>query len=331
MRQRHIRTISITLFALGLLSVSGPRGAHAFETMSKLRLASADLDGDGSVEILAAGRLGPFQSLTSPLGSRRARVEVYSTSGTLLHLLAACEDIHVADDIAGADLDADGRDEVLVIGAGRLSVLSLQGEQLLVRHVVQLPCEWTHRVDAADVDGDGLVEVAVAAYDIGADGGIGNTALTIYRWTGSGLHALDEIAVRGHVGDLTFSLPAGSVSPQLILELGAGEEGGDGIGYAFSGTGFVEAWQAPLARRPIRILHLSGLPGSDQLSASAVDGSATFLRTGRDGPSIMRTEQMGAPAAPRLLAPGPTGPLLVTARPERLGTMLPLTVTPILP
>jgi hypothetical protein len=331
MRHRHIRTISVALFALGLLSLSGPQGAHAFEAMYKLRLASADLDGDGTVEILAAGRLGPFRPLTGPLGSRRARVEAYSRSGTLLHLLAACEDIHVADDIAGADLDADGRDEVLVIGAGRLSVLSLQGGRLLVRHVAHLPLEWTHRVDAADVDGDGLVEVAVAAYDIGADGGIGNTALTIYRWTGSGLHALDEIAVRGHVGDLTFSLPTGSVSPQLILERGAGEEGGDGIGYAFSGTGFVEAWQAPLARRPIRIFHLSGLPGSDQLSAGAADGSATYLRTGRNGPSIVRSERMGTPAAPRLLAPGPTGPLLVTARPERLGARPALTVTPVLP
>ena len=330
MRHTPTRTIHLALPVLVVLCLGGLKDSQAFEAIARPRLASADLDGDGRSEILAVGRLGPFQPRTSPVASRRARVEVYSETGTLFRLVATCEDIRVADDVAAADLDEDGRDEILVIGAGRLSVGALHGNQLQIRHTIKLPWERTHRVAAADVDGDGRPEVVVVAYDIAPEGGVGISTLAICTWTGAGLNILEEIQLRGHVGDLAFTRANGDAPMQLILERGGGDEGGEGIGYTMRGSKLVEMWHGPLMDRPIRVFHLSALPGSDLLAATAVDGSAAYLRSGANGLSRIRVERRIAPGAALLLARGDAGPCLITSGPRASGFGPALTLSPLI-
>jgi hypothetical protein len=312
MTQRCIHYLYTAAAALLLTALSGARPARAFDAVANPRLAAADLDGDGRKEVLVAGRLGPFRPLTDPIAARAARVQAYAVSGTLLSPVASCDALHVADDIAAADLDADGRDEVLIIGAGRLSVLTLRGDRLDVRQVVPLPWEWTHRVVAEDTDGDGIPELVLAAYDIAPDGGIGTTTLAVAEWTGSGLDILSQTRIRGHVGGLAFAGTGQNAGPLLVVACGAGDEEGEGIAFRLAGSGLLEAWRAPLQDASIRIRSLTALPESDLLAALAVDGSMSYYRCDAQGPTLLRAGRVPPSSSGLLLSHGAKALLILS-------------------
>jgi hypothetical protein len=146
-----------------VLSASGERiWSRAVDDNKCSRVVWADLQGDGSRELVISS--GP-------------RTWAYDADFTETQLLDVGGPVTTA--LAGADLDGDGRDEVLVgYAAQTLRVVAVSGEgQTLWRHN---PSDWpgSARVSSlfvADIDGDGSPEIvggcsSSVAFALEADG-----------------------------------------------------------------------------------------------------------------------------------------------------------------
>ncbi len=123
-----------------------------------LSVAAGDLDGDGRAEIVVgAGRGGGPQ------------VRVFSVTGRLLQpeWLAFARSFRGGTSVAVADVNGDGRDEVLV-GAGRgggpqVRVFSHRGLLLRTFFAFDPAFRGGVSVAAGDLDGDGRAEIVVGA------------------------------------------------------------------------------------------------------------------------------------------------------------------------
>lgn len=300
--------------ALVLALSTLPPGAAAREPIAHPRFASGDLDGDGRQEVVVGGRVGPFRALTDPAATGRARIDVYSQEGRLLSPIAGNDRLHVVNDVATADLDADGRDEVLAVGTGLLSVFGLGGDGLSLLRQISLDAGWTHRIDAADLDGDGRPEIAIAGYRIGPDAGRGSTTISIHRWTGAGLDHWGQVEIPLHVGDFVLGDLDDSGGPDLVLETGAGDEGGEAALFRLFGNRFIEAWRGPVTEGAARSLHLSALPGSRIIAFGLPGGTVACFEVAGGALQPYLTERLNSPLSGLLLTRGSTGPSLVTAR-----------------
>ena len=106
-------------------------------------IETADLDGDGILEILASSNDGYVYALNS--------------SGNLLwRVYSRCQMFSVkAEDITG-----DGKPEVLAGGCRHLQIIDNSGSEMFKYHVgLEI-----HDIDVSDLDGDGIMEIVMIAH-----------------------------------------------------------------------------------------------------------------------------------------------------------------------
>lgn len=262
--------------------------ACAQSWMERPRLAQADLDGDGTVEIIAGGRIGRFLPVDTPLFARTARVEVFGGEGALRTPIASSPNLYVVSDVAAGDVDGDGVAEVVAVGAGRLVVLRLQGASLVIEQSVDVGAPQSPRVAM-----DGSV-VAVAAYRVAPDGDAGNTEIRLYE-TGVGrLKLSGRIDVDAHVGDLAVGeTPDGH--RLLLAETGTAEEGGHASTWdVTSPASPVFVWSGPVTAgtRALTVVPLAAQDGPSFLFV-ALDGSATRCQWRPDGLFVVARSPLG--------------------------------------
>jgi len=191
------------------------------------RLGRGDVNGDGLLDLVVGGRIGAFPGVNAPAQMMRARVIVYpgSRDGRFGEPFAY-DDLHVVDDVCVADLDGDGRWEIVAVGDGWLTVLRRSGSGWRLHRAV-LPGRHTHRVAAGDIDGDGQPEILALAYRVDDDGEEkGRTEVLAFRGEGGGLVPIAGTVVDGHVGDLAVLPGLDSSTAAVLLEAGSGDEGG---------------------------------------------------------------------------------------------------------
>ena len=274
----------ILIILVFLIVGSSPIHAQGILTngvMTHPRFALGDFDGDGESEILVGGRIGPFLSVDTPRSHRHARVDLFRVENSILQSLAASSELYVVEDVAAGDLDGDGRDEILVVGAGLLTVLDWRDGRLSPRFVKALNSSRTDRIDAADVDADGMAEVVVTLYDIQSDSEIGRTEIVLLKWQGGNLNMSNHFYLNGHIGDLCLADLDGQGGPELILETGWGDEGGQVIVYQTSGKVFQEKGRGQATTERRRSLSMSTTVGpAGKLAVYAAGGGVrtfTFI------------------------------------------------------
>jgi hypothetical protein len=191
-------------------SLSGANtGAAALESA-----ALGDLDGDGVSDVVRA----------DPLHSQ---VEALFTAGPLAGATRVFPSLGGASAARAADVDGDGRDEVLVISASE----RLLGAAALDEHGA-LPFPRTFPVDgepsalaARDLDGDGCAEVAVAASS--GEGRARASRVLVWKGSPAGLGAQPRsLAIEGTTRVVRALVPA-DVNRDGRVDLIAFLAGGD--------------------------------------------------------------------------------------------------------
>lgn len=246
--------------------------------LQDVRMAHADVDGDGIAEVIVGGRIGPAVAADVPRMARTAGVGVYREDRGMLTPLYERGDLHVVADVAGGDVDGDGMDEVVVVGMGQVTILDVIDGQLVVGTRFELAHEWTDRVMVDDVDGDGVLEVGVTLYHIAPDMERGQSEVVFGQIVNQAFHKKFNFAFNGHIGDLC-GIKAGDGQVFVALEVGMGDEGGDV--YVISGRTGDRVWHGALTLERVRALYLDAQ--APFLAVGGVDGRIWQARMTPDG------------------------------------------------
>ncbi|WP_315898804.1 VCBS repeat-containing protein [Tateyamaria omphalii] len=158
---------------------------------------------------------------------------------------------HVFEDIAPrlADLDGDGAPEVMVVEAdisagAAFAIYGAEGKITETPHIGTRN-RWLAPVGAADLDGDGVIEIAYVDRPHLAK------TLRIWRYQHSTLtHAVDLRGVTNHrIGetDIAGGIRECGNGPQLVL---ASEDWSDLVAFAWDGEAFIFEYLGDDTRRP---------------------------------------------------------------------------------
>ncbi len=134
-----------------LVTISDSKGfvektflAYPVEFNGGVNLTRADVNGDGTEEII-----------TVPASGREADVRIFNDKGTMLgHFLALPANFRRGAMVAGADIDGDGKDEIIVTPAsGMESIIKIyKGNGVLVRSFTAFPKNFQSGVQIAVAD-----------------------------------------------------------------------------------------------------------------------------------------------------------------------------------
>jgi hypothetical protein len=202
-----------------------------------------DVEGDGKLELFISGSIrnetGTFSSL-----------RVCNWDGSSLSLKASVEGVSTSD-VFVKDVNKDGVQEILTVG--RFNITEQRaGAKLYIWHLKQNSLtlidsvEWcvsnvtsAGSVFAADLDGDGLVEVVTAGYAYSLKNSSGQVRVWQYDGNALDLKANEEWRLKEDVYALTI---AGGVQGNTVVNsLKVGDVDGDGKlevvtgGFAFDG------------------------------------------------------------------------------------------------
>lgn len=254
-----------------LLEPGDAAGAGPVEAAAgRLVLRVADVDADGWPDVVALhdGGLHWWRNVDDPLlAGRRTLLPDALPDATWRQ--------HAVRDLLAADLDGDGRQElVLARGAAGVLVLVNAPDGLRAAPFPGLAAVPAGRVAVADLDGDGRSDLAVAGRDVDGDGLVVTAAMN------RGARGL-EVAAR-------VRLPAGG--PPWIGPIDWDLDGVEDLAVATGpGRARVLSWGSA-EWRPLVSLEL---PGPPRAVVDTGDGRAAIVAGGaRDG-------------APRLVAPAP--------------------------
>ena len=284
------RFFLLTAIAAG---VSAPSTAVDWKTLrpdmeiSAPRIAWADIDGDGDAELVVGGRTGSFPPWHRDHSARLVVLQEASAAPFAASVFGAVRDV------AGADLDGDGKQELVVAGGGQLEVMAVRDGSLVPVPQTGLPAfpgasTWgIHRVDCMDVDGDGGVEIAwtETGRELSGEGGV-STLLRVASVSEDGSWQLhSETPLRAHVGDLCFADLDGDGRGELVVETGVEEVGGRLDVFSVSGRGFELSFSRPADPEARRLLSLTAVRAGarDMLIAATVDGAVSaFVQQGQE-------------------------------------------------
>lgn len=120
------------------------------------RIATGDIDGNGTQEIIVASGIG-----------QRDRVKIFGAAGVHMATVPAFNKNGAKKglDVTTGDLDSDGTDEIIVAkrgGKAKVGVLNASGAQLDVFRPYEASYRGGVNVAAGDVDGDTFDEIIVA-------------------------------------------------------------------------------------------------------------------------------------------------------------------------
>ncbi|EKV32057.1 hypothetical protein C882_3121 [Caenispirillum salinarum AK4] len=186
------------------------------------------VEGDRDIALAWLARPTPRYAhgvLGDPLEAAALRVRAANGGGIVEHVLPETQ---VFEDLYPrlADLDGDGRDEVIVVRAhaargAAVAVYGLRDDALVPLAATEppgVPNRWINPVGAADFDGDGFVEVA--AVETPHIGGV----LHVWEWRDGALHHQGSMAgVSNHaIGTPVLDLHAiadmtGDGRPDILL------------------------------------------------------------------------------------------------------------------
>lgn len=238
-----------------------------------VRIARADVDGDGIEEVIAGGRIGWAPAVDVPRRARQAGLGVYRVDGDFLRPICERNDLFWVADVAGGDVDGDGVDEVVAVGLGHVMLYKVVGDELIeIGHEV-LEHDWTDRVMVGDVDGDGVDEIGVTVYHIEPGAEIGRSDVRYFSWANARLERRLEFSIEGHVGD--FCGVSNTRGENFVaLEVGMGDEGGE-IRMVSGLTGRI-FWRGTMTEGRVRALSLDAQLG--QLVVGGVDGQVRLAQ-----------------------------------------------------
>jgi hypothetical protein len=150
---------------------------------------AADLDGDGSVEIITAG------SIINQTGQTTTSLKIWHLNNQELTFITEYERISI-NSLVVADIDNDGTPELISVGgyssgsqvSGQLCIWHFENESLILtqRFVLDEPAvKRANSVFAADLNKDGIIEIITAGYA----GNLNNSKgqLCVWHWTGQEL------------------------------------------------------------------------------------------------------------------------------------------------
>lgn len=212
--------LAISSFDNGTIAVLKNRGDGSFEPKVDypvghvLSLAVADLDGDGNPDLVAANQ----GSLYVPCSGGSAAVLKNSGNGTFGTKVDYPSAYPVS--VSAADLDGDGAPDLITTNSGfycfqgsTVSVFKNYGNGTFAAKVDYAPQQDPSSVFAADFDGDGDVDLAVANYGI---------CFLDHCLTG------DFVSVFLNNGDGTFALEANYPTGNDPAAITGGDFDGDG-------------------------------------------------------------------------------------------------------
>ncbi len=157
-----LRNGGLTLLAEGVTAGQGRPQAARSETLQRRLevVGTADLSGDGVPEVVAvaaAERDGVLMAYRRAAGALIPRASAAGYAGPAAGSRTPAQ-------IVIADLDGDGRPEVVLARHSTevLSALELRHDRFVERWAVDFKASLTSNLVAADLDGDGLLDLAVA-------------------------------------------------------------------------------------------------------------------------------------------------------------------------
>lgn len=151
-----MRESGLVLVAEGAAPAAGGRSLQV--------IGAADLAGDRGLEIAAIAGREPEGVLTIFRRAGNALVAIASAAGYAASPASPRTGDHASDHAVMADFDGDGRPEVVLPRLSRevLVALELRGDRLGERWAIDFKNPVTSNLVAADLDGDGLLDLAVA-------------------------------------------------------------------------------------------------------------------------------------------------------------------------
>lgn len=204
-------------------------GAGNFETVQTISINAsagdievADFDGDGDADIIVSGVLASGVELWENNGSGSFTLfSTLATEGTQLNVIVTDLDGDGIQDIVGQrSAGAQARFEVY-FGEGDGSFSALQTYSAPLAGLFA-----TRTMKAADVDGDGRVEI------LGIQNSVSPAAVTIRKWNGSGFTALGP--VNPNTGTSVSAFDIGDINGDGNLDIVIGSSLGV-VGVALNG------------------------------------------------------------------------------------------------
>jgi hypothetical protein len=241
----------------------------AQDLLESARFAAADLDGDGEVEVVIGGRIGPYRAGLGSRGElqvgglRAGRISVQSRAVR-----------PVVRDVAIGDYLGDGRPDVFSVGDGWLTLHRYESGRLVEDLLLKLQSDWTDRVAVV-----GLADrriVAVTEYTIRPDSDVGETTVRGFEEQDAELREIWAFSLRAHVGDLTF-VDNGDLT-HLMLETGTGEEGGDMLLYEVKGRALpLQVWSGRLTNGHRSLSLETTDAGRQEIVLTSLDGLSSVF------------------------------------------------------
>ncbi len=219
----------------------------------------ADLDGDGDLDIVAAGHC------STPGEEVRAYEAATGQLRWALSMPETCPVIGGPVALTSGDLDGDGRDEVLISVGNVLRVVGEESGQGLLRWratFVAEPGELNPVI--ADVDGSGrpqiLINISTAyLYSLGYGGRFDDVGLG--HWAFSFIESLADSGITAGCGGGNYC-PEGQVTrAQMAVFLERGINGSSFSPPAATGTVFDDVGAGDFAASFIERLHADGITG----------------------------------------------------------------------